>query len=58
MHGWKTVIVSVATVLLGIMESQHVTSLVAEHPGGFAVIMGFVMLVLRWMTTSPIFSAK
>ena len=55
MNGWKTVAVSVATVLLGVLESQHITSLVAEHPGGFAVGVGVVMFVLRWMTTSPIF---
>ena len=55
MNGWKTVVVSVATMLLGILESQHVTAIVAEHPGTFTVVMGGVMLVLRWMTTSPIF---
>ena len=55
MSGWKTVAVSVGTVLLGVLESQHVTSLVADHPGGFAVAVGAVMFVLRWMTTSPIF---
>ena len=57
MNGWKTVAVSVATVLLGVLESQHITSLVAEHPGTFAVVMGAVMLILRWMTTTPIFKS-
>lgn len=58
MNGWKTVAVSVATVVLGVLESQHVTSLVAEHPGGFAIGVGVVMFVLRWVTTSQIFSGK
>lgn len=55
MSGWKTVAVSVATVILGVLESEHVTSLVADHPGGFAIGIGVAMFVLRWMTTSPIF---
>ena len=57
MNGWKTVAVSVATVLLGVLESQHITSLVAEHPGGFAVGVSVVIFVLRWMTTTPIFKS-
>ena len=55
MNGYRTVIVSVATVLLGILEGQHMTALVAQYPGTFATTIGIVMLVLRWLTTSPIF---
>ena len=55
MTGYKTVILSVATVLLGILEGQHITSLVATYPGTFATVIGILMLVLRFITTSPIF---
>lgn len=55
MSGWKTVLVSVGVTVLGILESTHVTSLVASHPGAFATGVGVLMLVLRFITTSPIF---
>ena len=54
-NGWKTVIVGVATVGLGILESAHVTSLVAQYPGTFATVIGVVIIVMRFVTTSPIF---
>lgn len=55
MNGWKTVVASSAVMLLGILESQHVTTLVASYPGTVTTVIGVVMLVLRWMTTSSIF---
>lgn len=58
MGGWKTVILSVATMLLGLLESQGVSTYVAQHPGGVVTGIGFAILVLRWMTTSPIFSKE
>ncbi len=57
MKGWKTIVVSGGVIVLGILESQGITSIVASHPGGFATAVGIVMAALRWVTTSPIFTA-
>jgi hypothetical protein len=58
MSGWKTVVASVAVTLLGILESTQVTSLVAAHPGAVTTVVGVLMLVLRFVTTSPIFKSE
>ena len=55
MKGWKTLAVGIATAILGILEGQHITSWVAQYPGTFATVIGVAMIILRFVTTSPIF---
>ena len=45
----------VATAGLGVLESTHVTALVAQYPGTFATVIGIAIIVMRFVTTSAIF---
>ncbi len=58
MKGLKTFLFGFAVAGVGILESAEMTHLVAARPGTFATVVGVLIVVLRWVTTSPIFSAK
>lgn len=58
MKGWKSVLAGVGTILLGILQGAEVTNLVAQYPGTFATSVGALIIVLRFVTTSPIFKSE
>jgi hypothetical protein len=53
--GYKTIIFSVLTTLLGILQSQGITDIVATHPGAIMTAVGLITGILRVVTTSAIF---
>ena len=58
MKGLKTFLFGMAVTGLGIMESAEFTHLVTARPGAFATAVGVLIVVFRWVTTSPIFSER
>ena len=56
--GWKTVGFGALVAVLGLLESNEVTSLVAQYPGTVTTIIGLVIMGLRFLTTSAIFKNK
>ncbi len=56
MQGYKTVIFGMAVMLLGILQSTEVTTLVAQYPGPVMTIVGLITVVLRAITTTPLFT--
>jgi hypothetical protein len=54
MKGWKTLAFGVATALLGVLQSAEITNIVAQYPGAVTTVIGIAVVVLRFVTTSPI----
>jgi hypothetical protein len=55
-NGYKTVIFSFLLVVLGALEQTGVLALVPEqYQGAVLSAIGFVTLVLRFLTNSPVF---
>jgi len=57
MKGWKTIVFSIATILLGVLQDAGVTNIIAQHPGTVTTVIGFLILVLRLITTTPVFQS-
>jgi hypothetical protein len=51
--GYKTIFVSFATMLLGILQSTAVTNIVTQYPGAITTALGGIMLLLRLVTNTP-----
>ena len=58
MTGYKTLLFGVATALLGVLQSTEITNIVAQHPGTITTIIGVLIVLLRFATTTPIFGGK
>lgn len=56
--GWKTLVFGVATALLGVLQSAEITDIVAQYPGIVTTVIGVAVIVLRFITTTPIFIGK
>lgn len=55
MKGWKTVIVSAALAVVGIIEQTDAATLVPqEHVGAFVTGIAVLMAALRKFTTTPL----
>lgn len=58
MTGWKTLLFGVSTALLGLLQSAEITNIVAQHPGMITTVVGVMIVVLRFVTTTSIFESK
>ena len=55
LSGWKTMLLSAATIGLGVLESTHVTEWVSAHPGPWAIGIGVAIGAFRFVTKTPVF---
>jgi hypothetical protein len=56
MKGWKTVVFGILTILLSIFSSPDVQAFVAEHLPAVGSAFGAIVIVLRALTSSSVFS--
>lgn len=52
LSSWKTIIVSISTMILGVLQSMGYTDLVSQHPGAAVTVMGVVFFILRLITNT------
>ena len=62
MKGYKTIAVNGALALLPIVDyvvnnGEIVSAVTGEHAAAILSIIGFVNVVLRWITTTPVLKA-
>ena len=55
LKGWRTILLSTALTVLGVLEGAQFTTLVADYPGTFATTVGILIGALRFVTTTPVF---
>jgi hypothetical protein len=53
--GWKTISVA-ATFLGAVLGSPDVQNIISQYPRSFGSVMTIIMVVLRLLTTTPVFS--
>ena len=54
--GWKTVAFGAIVAVAGFLEGAEITSVISQYPAYVGSITGFVIMGLRFITTSSIFS--
>ncbi len=58
MAGWKTVVFGVLLVLVSVFSSTEVQAYVGEHLSWFGGAAGVIVVILRAITSSPIFNLE
>lgn len=51
--GWKTILFSIATTLLGALQTAGITNVVAQYPGYMVMGAGILSFFLRLITKTP-----
>jgi len=58
MKGWRTVLFGVCVALTGILASPDMQAFIAAHIPGLSAVVGTIIVILRALTTSSIFTGQ
>ena len=58
MKGWRTVLFGVLVALTSMLASPDMQAFIASHIPGLGAVVGTLIVILRALTTSTIFSGQ